>query len=186
MSPRCPPIATVALVALALGCTHPQPRSARRGHRPTAPTPPAVRAPFAPRGGDAIFANAVHLLSGDGYALKTCDPDLGALATERVELDVQCGTGSCLARQRVVVKLGYRMARVVVAREVWDFSLKEWVPVSDPALREALAVEGTELIGRILAVPPQRAGDPEGAADPCAAGPCGRGGCIGLAPVPAP
>jgi hypothetical protein len=138
----------------------------------------AARAPFQPPRGDAIFAHAVEVLSEGGYALAACDADLGALATGAVELDVPCWGGSCLARQRILVKLGYRRARVIVVRERWDWSLKEWAPLADPALEQDVVVEEKALLSQIMQVPPPRMDAPR-PDDPCQAGPCARGGCLG-------
>ena len=138
----------------------------------------AARAPFEPPRGDAIFAHAVQVLSEGGYGFAACDAELGAVATKPVELDVACRGGSCLARQRILVKLGYRRARVIVAREVWDWSLKEWAPLEDPALEQALVVDENALLSQIMHVPPPRMDAPR-PEDPCSPGPCSGGGCIG-------
>ncbi|BDG05285.1 hypothetical protein [Anaeromyxobacter oryzae] len=172
------------LAACAQPAAHRLGASARLARFP--PRPPAARAPFQPPRGDAIFANAVHVLADAGYAVDSCDADLGAVATERVELDVPCFGGTCLARDTVKVKLGYKMAKVIVVRELWDWSLKEWAPIQDEDLRDGVTEEETALLARIMDVPRPTLNGPERFGDPCRPGPCAVGVCIGLAPVAAP
>lgn len=126
---------------------------------------PGARASFEPSRGGAVLASAVSVLEEQGYAVESCDGDLAAVATTAIELDAPCGGTTCLARQVVRVKLGYRAARVTVRREVWDYTAKAWVEIRDADVR----VVEDALLARLLA----RADDPAPGrapgADPCRA-----------------
>lgn len=161
------------------------PLAARAARFEEAPPPLAARASFQPGLGDAVLAHAVKVLADGGYEVGRCDGTLGALATERVELDVACPGGSCLARQTVEVKLGYRTAKVVVRRELWERSVGRWTEVEDAALREGLLSDEAVLAARIVDLPQhQRAGRHARPADPCRAlAACDIGVCASLAPV---
>jgi len=118
---------------------------------PLAPEPPAAppaRAEFLPPDGEAVFQQAVRAMVRDGYPLKLCDAGRLRIRTSRVELDAPCGATTCLARQTVEVKLGYRVARVSVAREVYDGAERRWR--SDG---EGSADAARELLARIVESP---------------------------------
>jgi hypothetical protein len=145
-----PPRHLAPLAALAL--------SACLGARPV--PPPAARGPFPTARADAVLVAAIDALRERGYEIDACDSGTYALTSGRIERDAPCYLGSCLARQTVTMKLGYKTARVRVAREVWDWSVKEWVAIRDPALER----EETELLKLVLAaqegVHADRWGDP--------------------------
>jgi hypothetical protein len=134
------------LVALALalgGCAGPRAGLVRlSATRRAAGSAPVVRARFQPAEGDAVFERAVRAAALEGYRISRCDPDSRRLETARIELDAPCGATTCLARQRIQVALGYRQARVIVAREVYDGAAKAWraseVVPSAEAARELL------------------------------------------------
>lgn len=118
-----PPRAAVAFLAAApialIACAGP------RGAPPQVPRP-AARAPFEPAAGDAVFEQALHAAALAGYRIRTCDADRWRFDTEPIEFDAPCGPTTCLARQSVEVKLGYRVARVTVERELLDGSYRTW------------------------------------------------------------
>jgi hypothetical protein len=87
---------------------------------------PVARARFAPEEGDAVFRRAVRAAARAGSRRHTCDADRRRIETARLELDAPCGPTTCLARETVEVALGYRTARVKVAREVYDGAAKTW------------------------------------------------------------
>jgi hypothetical protein len=142
-------LAVLPLVLLACAA----PRTARG---PGASTP--ARARFFPPEAPAVFEQAVRAAVLEGYRLNTCDADLRKIETSRVELDAPCGETTCLARQTVEVKLGYRVARVTVAREVYDGAERRWRLDGDGSAEAARS-----LLARIVG--PARA-EPRG--NPCA------------------
>jgi hypothetical protein len=107
--------------------------------------PGVARAGFESWRGDAVFARAVGSVSAAGYRIRTCDAQLGLLETGTVEFDAPCGGTTCLARQSVKVKLGFRAARVTVERAVYDGASRRWVP------DEAATDEAHELVQDIIA-----------------------------------
>ncbi len=162
MTPRSSRAAALAALALALAaCAGPRAGAARlSATRRAAGSAPAVRARFLPAEGEAVFERAVRAAAVEGYRISRCDPDSRRLETARVELDAPCGATTCLARQRLQVALGYRQARVIVAREVYDGAAKAWRPSEVVPSAEA----AQELLDRIVS--------PEGPAprgDGCAA-----------------
>lgn len=150
------------------------------------PAPPAREA-FDAGQADAVFGRAVRALERRGYELVTCDLERGALRTDRVEFDAPCGATSCLARQVVTVKLGWRSVRLAVVRQVYDGGHHAWIPAEDPASLEAVALEEAVLLRQLLGADlegarPAAPGEPPG---PCRrAAPCGPGQCsVMLQPV---
>lgn len=139
-------LATVAL-ALALGaCAAPRGGARLSGSRRADASAPTVRARFPPVDGEAVFERAVRAATLEGYRISRCDPDNRRLETARLELDAPCGATTCLARQRIQVALGYRQARVVVAREVYDGAAKAWRPSEAVPSSEA----ARDLLDRIV------------------------------------
>jgi hypothetical protein len=169
MTPR--PV--VAALLLASACS-----GSRAGLRP-GPAPPVRQAIDAGQA-DAVFGRAVRALERRGYDFLTCDLDRGAMRTARIEKDVPCGATSCLARQVVTVKLGWRAVRVAVVREVFDGGYRAWIPAADPTSLEDVLREEANLLRDLLAADlegarPPGPGEPGG---PCQrAGPCGPGQC---------
>lgn len=136
-------IATVALFPVALlACGGP--RASRVPANATSPV--AARARFAPNHGDAVFQRAVRVAALEGYRLSSCDADRRQIQTARYERDAPCGPTTCLARETLEVKLGYRMARVTVAREVYDGAVRTWR--SDDGAGSAETARA--LLGRIV------------------------------------
>lgn len=150
-----PSRAAFAAVPLALlACASPRATTAP-------PTAAAARARFAPEDGDLVFEQAVRAAALAGYRLRTCDPEERRFETEQIEFDAPCRASTCLARQFVEVKLGYRVARVTVERELYDGGYRAW---QDEEARASEAA-ARALLARIFAdLAPRRA-----AADPCAA-----------------
>lgn len=117
-------------------------------------TPAAVvvrpaRRPIGAGHADAVFARAVHILDEHGYQLSRCDEDLGALETERLEVDATCGSTTCLSRQTVALKVGWRAVRLSVHREFWDASVRSWVPPEDSRSYGAIQLEETTLLAEL-------------------------------------
>jgi hypothetical protein len=141
-------------VALVAGCA---PRHAL-GRAPAAsrPAPAGVvaRRAFAPGTADLVFARAVQALEARGHGLDTCDAGHSVAVTTVVELETPCGASTCLARQAVALKVGWRELRVEVRRSIFDGATRSWVDGGDAvavaaarAEAEALARELTAEVG---------------------------------------
>jgi hypothetical protein len=123
-----------------------------------------------------------------GLEIVECEAPRGALATAPVELEAPCDGTLCLARETTSVKLGYRRARVIVTREVWDPTLRAWREQGDPETVEELAGEEREIVSRIVEASAAAAAASSGRADrkergrvrrdPCAPAPCADGACV--------
>jgi hypothetical protein len=141
---------------------------------------PLARQAIDPGQADAVFTRAVRALERRGYDFLTCDLDRGAMRTARIEKDVPCGETSCLARQVVTVKLGWRSVRLAVVREVFDGGYRAWIPAADPTSVEDVSREEEVLLRELLAADLEGARPPGPGAPggPCQqAGPCGPGQC---------
>jgi hypothetical protein len=141
---------------------------------------PVVRSALDAGQADAVFERAARVLRRRGYELVTCDLDRGVLRTERTELDAPCRVTTCLARQFVTVKLGWRSVRLAVVREVWDSAYRSWIPAEDPAALEAVGREEGALLRDLLAADLEgaRASAVGVAGGVCRlAEPCGQGQC---------
>jgi hypothetical protein len=179
----------LVLACLALGCA---PRALLVDH-PVDPVPLA-REQVRPGLSDVVWFRAIHLLTGRGYGLDACDEGRTALRTSRTELDAPCGATTCLARQYVTVKVGWRAVRLSVRREVWDPTYRDWVPLLDPrSVADAVRVERA-LLAELMAQADLWTAAPIRAAEdsPCPRpAPCQPGQCdlIGLpseAALPSP
>jgi hypothetical protein len=172
------PRPALAALLLAAACATPE-TALRDGQSPVPLVRQAIDAGLA----DAVFARAVAVLTRRGYDFVTCDLSRGAVRTERGEQDVPCMAVSCLSRQVVTVKLGWRSVRLAVVREVYDGALRAWVPARDPAAMSAVEREEAQILGDLLAADlegarPAEAGEPAG---PCAqAARCGPDQCSGM------
>jgi len=151
---------------LACACAAPS-RLTRTGPAPV----PLVRQAIDPGQADAVFGRAVRVLERRGYAFLLCDPERGAMDTERLEKDAPCGATSCLARQIVTVKLGWRSVRLAVVRQVFDGGFRAWIPAEDQVSRSAVAQEEEALLRDLLEADLEGA-RPAAAAEP--GGPCQR------------
>lgn len=118
-----------------------------RAERVAGSTPPA-RVELVPKDGAAVFEQAVRAVVRDGYAMRLCDARRLRVRTSPVELEAPCGATTCLARQSVEVKMGYRAAVVWVAREVYDGAERRWRPD-----REGSEGAARELVARIVGAP---------------------------------
>jgi hypothetical protein len=173
------PVLAAALVsagcASARGWGSPRPEPAR----PNA----GARVEFVPERFDEIFAAAVDLVRDRGLAVALCQARRGALATVPVELDAPCGGSTCLARETTRVKLGYRRARVVVTREVWDPSIRGWREQGDPRTDAELSRVEHELASTMVRRGATAPGDRP---SPCAERRCGGGACVLASAAPRP
>jgi hypothetical protein len=113
---------------------------------PETPDAEVARARFEPPAFDLVLRRAVRALQQDGYELDACDADRGSLVTRPREFDAPCGSSTCLARQSVSVLLGYRAARVTVVREVFDPTVKGWIPAN----RERFRTDAEEIVRTIV------------------------------------
>lgn len=141
---------------------------------------PVVRAGVDPGQADAVFERAARVLRRRGYELVTCDLERGLLRTERAELDAPCFGTTCLARQFVTVKLGWRSVRLAVVREVFDAGPRGWTPATDRASVAAVDREEAALLQALLAADLEgaRASDVGEDGGPCRqAASCGPGQC---------
>jgi hypothetical protein len=171
-----PPPARAPLLLLALAWTA---CAAGPAAGPVGPQARPARQALDPGEADAVFGRAARTLERLGYDLVTCDLERGALRTERLEKDAPCRATSCLARQVVIVKLGWRSVRLSVSREVFDGGVRSFIPAEDGTSREAVAAEEDRLLREILAADlegaraaPGREGGPCRQALPCRAGQC--------------
>jgi hypothetical protein len=177
----------VLLAALAsAGCASSQCRSfgSAAASAERARPHPGARAGFAPPKFEEVFAAAVDLVHDRGLEIAECQEWRGALTTVPVEIDARCGGSTCLARDTTRVKLGYRRARVVVTREVWDAAIRGWREQVDPGTEEELSRTERELVsGMVL----RGAAAPDDAADranPCALPRCRAGTCVAASGAP--
>jgi hypothetical protein len=173
------PLLAAALVSAACASTRgwgsPRPEPAR----PNA----GARVEFVPERFDEIFAAAVDLVRDRGLAIALCQARRGALATVPVEFDAPCGGSTCLARETTRVKLGYRRARVVVTREVWDPSIRGWREQGDRRTDAELSRVERELASTMVL---RGATSPGDAPNPCAARQCRDGTCVLASAAPRP
>jgi hypothetical protein len=177
------PFSWVLLVALLAGAGCASPRRtawpAAERLRPHV----GARADFEPRRLEAVFAAAVDLVRDRGLEIAECQGWRGSLTTVPVELDARCGGSTCLARETTHVKLGYRRARVVVVREVWDTAIRGWRRQIDPATEAELTRAEQELVSVMVrrgsAAPGGMAG-----VDPCAPTRCRAGTCVAASAAP--
>ncbi len=149
-------IPLLLLVSCAAACAGPT-RSHPRDH--------AGRVRFSGGQFDAVFRTAVRTISTAGQPIETCDADRPKLATSRIEIDAPCGNTTCLARQSTAVLLGYRAAKVTIMREVWNPSVRAWVP-AEPALLQREAQALAEALVEHTGSPPK--GMPREPDDACA------------------
>jgi hypothetical protein len=168
-----------AIAALALGACAAGPRPNILGaSRPRARgAPRGARAPFTPARFHDVFANAVDVVRERGLEIASCDARTGRLVTAPVEMDAPCWGTTCLARETTHVKLGYRRARVILTREVWDPGLHAWRPFEDVSRLDEILREERDLIERVVDVaeeaPPDRP-----VVDPCAELRCPGASCV--------
>jgi hypothetical protein len=153
-------VVAVAWIALA-GCaaSTPQPMShLRAGARSEGPPAHAARAPFPPERFDWIFERAARAVRARGWEIVACEPASGAIHTSRMEADAPCGSSTCLVRETMAVKLGYRRARVVMTREVWDQTIRSWRPPDDPASLANIEREELSLLEEAITSPAEGEG----------------------------
>jgi len=144
--------------------------------------PLVMRAPIRAGGADAVFDRALRVLRSQGYRLSRCDDGFSALETERLEQDSTCGGTTCLSRQVVRVKVGWRAVRLDVRREFWDSACKGWAVYADPRSVDAIRRQEQELIAELMKADfqnPLRYSRAPGSPGPCApVGPCAEGTCL--------
>jgi hypothetical protein len=141
-------IAIAATAAFLAGCQPGPGRTALRRDRATSEVVPPASASFEGGSAPSILRAAVAVLRADGLTFSACEPT--RVATRTAELDRPCSSGTCLARESVVVRVGYRVARVVVDREYWNPTTRSWAPErSEISTSDALLHE-ERLLARIL------------------------------------
>lgn len=183
----CPAALLAAL--LGAGCAAPglRPRATAPSERARPLSIAGARAGFTPPSFRDVFAAAVEVVRGRGLDIVECEAPRGALATAPVEMEAPCGGTICLARETTSVKLGYRRARVIVTREVWDPTLRAWREQGDPETVEELSDEEQGIVSRILEASAASAASSGRAdrkergrvrRDPCAPAPCADGTCV--------
>jgi hypothetical protein len=111
-----------------------------------APARSEVRGPVAPGQADAVFGRAIEVLGERGYQFTECDDELSLLRTERAEQDAPCYGMTCLVRQKVVLKVGWRSLSLVVRREVFDSAVRSWVEAYDQASQLDVEREEREIL----------------------------------------
>jgi hypothetical protein len=111
---------------------------------------PEARSAVLPGQADAVFARAVSALRARQYQFTECDDARSQLRTERTELDAGCFSSTCLARQVVTVKVGWRRVSLAVQREVWDAAGRSWIPATDAGSRADVEREERELVEELL------------------------------------
>jgi hypothetical protein len=145
------------------------------------PSPvPLVREAIPAGEAETVFDRALRALDRRGYELVTCDVGRGALRTERVEFNADCNASSCLTRQLVTVKLGWRSVRVAVVREVFDGGTRSWVRATDPASLAEVSRQEDALLRELMAADLEgaRLPGPDEAGVSCRrASSCGPGQC---------
>jgi hypothetical protein len=161
------------LLAIASGC------APRLALVPGSAEPvPQAREPFRSGLADSVWTQAVRVLEQQGYGFDACDDGHAALRTRAIELDAPCGESTCLARQFVTVKVGWRAVRLAVRREVWDPTWRGWRPVTDMASLLEMARLEQDLMDQLMekaearAWPPLQAGATCPAPAPCRPGQC--------------
>ena len=163
----------VTLLALAAGC------APRLVLIPGVEEPvPLAREPFRPGLSDSVWAKAVGVLDRHGYGFDACDEGASALRTRAVELDAPCGGTTCLARQFVTVKVGWRAVRLTVRREVWDPTWRGWRRATDMGSVMDVARLEQELMDELMARSDEWAYPPLSTSAACPApAPCAPGQC---------
>jgi len=131
------------------------------------PTRASVLQGFVPGNADVVFARAIHALEARHFELETCDADRGAIRTAVVEHDAACGTSTCLARETVTVKVGWRAVRVEVARVVFDGATRGWTEGGDDAVVRA-ALRDAQALAETVTDPASHYGRVFTSGDPCA------------------
>jgi hypothetical protein len=174
-------LSVAAAVPAVVGCVPAAHSSLRASSHAAGEPPRAARAPFQPGRFDAVFVSAVRAVRARGWKILSCDPDLGSFATAATESDAPCGASTCLARQRVAVKLGYRRARVTLIREVWDTTLRSWRVLDDPKSVATIDREERELLEETMRL--ETADGAPRLAEACGPSVCDPGTCLASAPV---
>ena len=148
----------------------------------SAEAPLVVHQPITPGTSDAVFGRLVERLQERGYRVASCDAALGAVTTTTTELDAPCRTSTCLARDQVVVKAGWRSVSVSIRREVFDAGLKAWVPTAEPGSRQGVMKDAQALVASLQLADlggPQRAGPVVARPGACPdISVCPPGGCV--------
>jgi hypothetical protein len=145
-------------------------RSSPAAHAHRLPPPPAppvspVSSPITQGSANDVVRAAVEVLRAEGLTLASCDSS--RVVSSRFERDVPCDGVSCLARESITVRVGYRQARVEVVRELWNPAMRSW----DPELGSVAVADGVRrgqaLLDRILGAAARRGSDRwrEGACD---------------------
>jgi len=117
--------------------------------------PPAsseARGEIAPGQADVVFERAVEVLEAHGYLFTERDDQRSLLRTERAEQDAPCYGTTCLVRQTVAVKVGWRSLSMVVRRQVFDSGLRSWVDAQDPASQRDVEREERALLREMVTV----------------------------------
>lgn len=161
----------------------------RLGAPQAAHPPRGARAEFDPAAFDLVFVKAMGALRARGFVIVACDPELGAIATAPAEGDAPCLGSTCLVRETVSVKLGYRRARVTVNRELWDATLRAWRVADDAVSAQGIARQERELIAAAVRPGSAAAGWESGAGaawnpGACGATACEPGACLAASGVP--
>jgi hypothetical protein len=163
---------TVSLLALGLGCAPALQGTARIHPRGGDGAPPAASVDLGAGDEREVMARAATVLLERGLRIATCEP--ARIVTAPRELDVPCGTSTCLARELVVVRVAEHSAQVEILRGVWEPAARGWVMALTRSTADDAARREAELLGAILA--PGTRGGPVAAA--CAP----RAAAISLAP----
>jgi hypothetical protein len=145
-----------------------------------AEAPLVVHQPIAPGTSEVVFGRLVQRLQERGYRVAACDEAVGALTTTTTEVDADCRTTTCLARDQVMVKTGWRNVSVTIHRQVFDGGLRAWVDTAEQGARTGVLKDARALVASLqlleLTAPPKGLPAPRRAACPglsaCAPGQC--------------
>ncbi len=112
---------------------------------------------------DAVRDHAFDILQARGYAVERGGDVLSAIQGGELELDAPCSDSSCLARETVEVRVGWRSIEISVRREVWDASIKAWIEPEDARALAAIEEEQRVLLDEVLGRRTPRAARRDGA-----------------------
>jgi hypothetical protein len=172
-------LAVAAVASGAVGCVPAAHSPLRAASHAGGELPRGARARFEPERFDAVFQGAIRAVRARGWAIASCDPVYGAIATATTETDAPCGASTCLARDMASVKLGFRRARVTLTREVWDATLRAWQVPDDPRSVAAIDREEREIVQEAVRAELEDGAERAGGA--CGPSVCDPGPCVASA-----
>jgi hypothetical protein len=138
---------TIVAVALAVGCAPAKQGLARIRPRGEGALP-AASADVRGLERILVLRSATTVLRERGLRIASHEPD--RIVTAPRELDVPCGSGTCLARELFVVAVADGRARVELLRGVWEPGGRCWEMTLAPSTAADATAREAELLRAIV------------------------------------